>query len=376
MAYNEVYVFVAFDVLAAAQLNNNDANLDFLKTQVDVRICNGRLTLETGVAVSTTNQTAKTTVYFTPYDGNKIGLYDGTATTWDLYTFTEKSLSLSGLIKGVLYDIYGYLSAGTLALESLAWKKVTASNSPTAGANKVINLSDTAGLAVGMEVSVKDGSNSEVTNITAVVASTSITVDNLAASYTTPDVYGYPTRATDITLNSGIYIKSGDTTRRYLGTIRITTSTGQCEDSTLRRNVWNMYNRVERILFCQDTTASWSYTTAAFRSSNANTSYGTGRFGLVIGLSELPIEAEFSQTIEGATAVAQCSIALDTPSTSGAPKVGVSLTTTGQRAEVSAWLYTTLGIGAHYLQRIEFGGTGAVFYGGSGQSTMIGLLEM
>lgn len=53
---------------------------------------NGRLTLETGVPISATDQTAKTTVYFTPYKGNQINLWDGSA--WTLYTFTETSLAL------------------------------------------------------------------------------------------------------------------------------------------------------------------------------------------------------------------------------------------------------------------------------------------
>lgn len=38
MAYNTVYTFVAYDTLTAAQLNNNDANLDYLKSKADRRI--------------------------------------------------------------------------------------------------------------------------------------------------------------------------------------------------------------------------------------------------------------------------------------------------------------------------------------------------
>ena len=375
MPYNTRYVFVAFDVLTASQLNNNDANLDFLKTQVDVSICNGRLTLQTGVAIPTTDQNAKTTLYFTPHNGNKIGLYDSSAASWDQYAFTEKSLSLSAHIKGVVYDIYGYLSGGVLALESLAWKKVAATNSPTAGAGKVINISDTGGLAVGMEVSIKDATNSEVTTITALVASTSITVD-LVNGYTTPDVYGYPTRATDITLNNGIWIKSGDTTRRYLGSIRITTTTGQCEDSAARRYVWNMYNRVERLLFCQDGTTSWSYTTGAWRAANSNTSYGVGRFGVVIGLVEFPIDIVSSQPIADATAVAYAGIATDTPATPVQLKTGGVDSAAGQMSDATALFISMLGLGSHYLQRIEFGAAGAVFFGGADGSCMIGVQEM
>jgi hypothetical protein len=83
-------------------------------------ICNGRLTTETGVPISTSDRTAQSTLYFTPFNGNRIALYDGTR--WKLYTFTERSLALSGLTSGKNYDVFIYDNAGTLTLElSAAW---------------------------------------------------------------------------------------------------------------------------------------------------------------------------------------------------------------------------------------------------------------
>ena len=83
----------------------------------------GRLTLESGVPVSTTDQTAKTSVYFTPYVHNMIVLWDGA--DWCPTTFTEKTLALGTLTSGKPYDVFGYLSAGALVLESLAWTNDT-----------------------------------------------------------------------------------------------------------------------------------------------------------------------------------------------------------------------------------------------------------
>src|SRR6185369_11168812 len=54
------------------------------------------------------------------------------------------------------------------------------------------------------------------------------------------------TRATALTTQDGVLVKSGDTTRRYLGTGRTTASTGQTEDSDLNRYLWNFYNRVHK----------------------------------------------------------------------------------------------------------------------------------
>ena len=79
----------------------------------------GRLTLESGVPVSTTDQTAKTSVYYTPYVHNIVNLWDGT--NWVPTTFTEKTLALGTLTSGKPYDVFGYLSSGALVLESLVW---------------------------------------------------------------------------------------------------------------------------------------------------------------------------------------------------------------------------------------------------------------
>src|SRR5262249_33700720 len=146
--------------------------------------------------------------------------------------------------------------------------------------------------AIGMMVSVKDGSNSEITDITAVVSNTSITVSSLANSYTTPDVYGYPTRATALTTQNGILVRSGATNQRYCGTIRITSTTGQCEDSTSSRYVYNYYNRVARDLFGVDTTDNWNYTLATWRAANASVTLGVGRVDYVCGYDEDVVEAE------------------------------------------------------------------------------------
>ena len=83
----------------------------------------GRLTLESGVPVSTTDQTAKTTIYYTPFVHNTILLWDGA--DWVPTTFTETSLALGTLTSGRPYDVFGYLSSGSLVLESLAWTNDT-----------------------------------------------------------------------------------------------------------------------------------------------------------------------------------------------------------------------------------------------------------
>lgn len=87
-----------------------------------ISISDGRLTLQSGEPIPTTDQKNKQTLYYTPYIGNKISLFDGT--DWSVVAFTEKSIDISGT-SAVPYDVFGYLSGGTLALEILAWTNLS-----------------------------------------------------------------------------------------------------------------------------------------------------------------------------------------------------------------------------------------------------------
>ena len=67
----------------------------------------GRLTLTSGTPVLTANVTAAATLYYTPYLGNLLGLYNGTA--WKLYQFNELSLAGSNFAAAsTLHDIFIY----------------------------------------------------------------------------------------------------------------------------------------------------------------------------------------------------------------------------------------------------------------------------
>lgn len=83
----------------------------------------GRLTLTTGVPVTTSDVTGATTVYYTPYIGNQIGLYTGSA--WVSYTFSELSLALGTLTSGLPYDVFLDYNGGTPQLAMTAWTNDT-----------------------------------------------------------------------------------------------------------------------------------------------------------------------------------------------------------------------------------------------------------
>ena len=165
-------------------------------------VVEGRLTASTGVPVTIADVSGATSIYYTPYIGDKIALYDGSS--WNIRTFTQITISLSGFTAIKPYDVFAYDNSGTVTIETLIWTN-----------------------------------NS--------------------------------TRATALAYQNGVLVKSGVTTRRYLGTVYINASGGQTEDTMVKRYLWNYYNRVPRPLQKLETTDSWTYTTATYRQANADT---------------------------------------------------------------------------------------------------------
>jgi len=136
--------------------------------------CEGRLTLTTAVAVTTADVTGATTMYFTPYKGSRLALYDGT-TGWDVLAFSEISLALGTLTSGLPYDVFVYNSSGTPTLEFTAWSTGTAR---------------VTALVLQDGVYVKTGALTRRYLGTFVTTSTTATEDSIARRY----VYNYYNR--------------------------------------------------------------------------------------------------------------------------------------------------------------------------------------
>lgn len=103
-----------------------DSNWTTIENSLDQSVCQGRLTLATGTPVTISDVTGASaaTVYFTPYVGNRVAVYNGS--TWIIDALSEISLSLSTIASGNNYDVFVYDNSGTLTLElSAAWTNAT-----------------------------------------------------------------------------------------------------------------------------------------------------------------------------------------------------------------------------------------------------------
>lgn len=94
-----------------------------IQTQLNTNtrfVSNGRLSLSSSDPHPDTDVTAATILYFIPYDGNLISLYDGS--TWAVYSMSAAISLTPTLAANKNYDVFVYNNAGTLTLElSAAW---------------------------------------------------------------------------------------------------------------------------------------------------------------------------------------------------------------------------------------------------------------
>lgn len=178
-------------------------------------------------------------------------------------------------------------------------------------------------------------------------------------------------RATDLVLQDGVRVKTGATTRRYVGTYR-TTGAGTTEDSAAKRFVWNAYNRVPRDLRAVEATNTWTYTTATWRQANAATA---NQLDMVIGLAESELTVDVRTLAENTAADTDMLVAVGedsttTPASNQIQIVGQS-SVVNIAVPVSATLRKWPAIGRHFyvwLEQSEAAGT-TTFYGDNGDST-------
>ena len=290
---------------SGSNIQFSDAVID--NNALDISIANGRLTLESNVPVSTTDQTAKTILYYTPYNGNRICLYDNTTAKWQMYSFSQLSLNLSGLAANTNFDIFIYNNNGTLTLESTAWTSSTA-------------------------------------------------------------------RSTSLSLQNGVYVRTGAINRRYLGTIRTTATIGQCEDSVTKRFVWNIYNKKDRQVRCYGP-STWTYATAAWRVFNGAAASSLD-IEVVNGVVEDLLLADIGALVgfPGTTTtiyyVAMAEDATISPVTSTNRKIARASSLTGNiQIQLLSRFEHIVPLGFHYYYPIEYresGGTATMFAGDAG----------
>jgi hypothetical protein len=335
------------------QLNNTS----IVNAPIDETV-NGRLTLTSATPVTTSDVTAATTVYFALYNGDSISLYDGTR--WKKQRFTEVSIPVTDSSQtGTWSNSANSISSLTSTSQLMIGMQVTGTN---IAANSTITSIDTAhqitmnnaptgtppaGTAVTFKLPPSKNYDVFYVQSSGVLQfSNSWTSDSARNdALTTQNGMQVNNAAINSTDFNTIAAKKG----LYLGTIRTTGTAGQTEDSAANRFVWNNYNRVTRHMSVVDTTDSWTYTTATWRSADNSTSNSVN---VIVGLSLNPITVDVRGICVNANSIAAAvGVGVDSTSTNSAQVFGGFAPSTG--SIVTALYKGFLAAGKHNLQWLE-----------------------
>lgn len=281
----------------------------------------GRLTPTSGSPVISSSATGGGAVYWAPYNGDVLPIYDGTRfVPWEVSELTL-TLNSADNLSDTAYDVFAFLDSQTVRIGTgPAWTNSAAgSGDRTASA-----LTRVKGLLVN---------------------NAQITCSNNGTDYT-------------VGANKGT----------YLGSVLMDNSAAEitCHvDVGQRRRwaIWNAYNRQDIHLKETDPTASWSYNTATKRASNNDSN---NKIDIFLGLNEEAVDIEINQEVSlGAADAPSLGIGWNTTATESGFTTGVVAFDPNDLVATGRYLVRP-GIGLNTANAVESGGGAAAttWYGG------------
>ena len=286
----------------------------------------GRLTLTTSTPVMTATTSAQTTIYYTPYVGNIIPIYDGTymipTTFTELSNVTTASSSGSAGPAAVTtnsnYDLFVWSNSGTPTLtRGPLWTSDTArgTGSGTTELQRILGIYTN-------KIAITNGPGANLGTYVGTVRSNGTS-----------------------TIDWNIGATAAGFTAAVLG-------------------VWNMYNRVNVFGNFGDSTSSWIYNTGTWRSADNSTA---ARVSYILGLAEEAVKVDYTCSISNDTGIAGGYVGIGYDSTSAASGMYSAGWTNGTQGGHSNASYSAVGLGFHYLQALERAiGSGNTSFFGSG----------
>jgi hypothetical protein len=190
-------------------------------------------------------------------------------------------------------------------------------------------------------------------------------------------------RATAITRVNGVWTKSGDATRRYLGTVRPRSATTYAirrqpnwTVGTAAVDIWNVDNRKQTNVVIQSPGSDWTYSTATYRQANAQTNAQIDTLaGLAGDCASLVLLATVSSTGAGAGDKAGVAISGALSSSQTYLRVFATVNSTVGTVELTAFSQDQVPLGVGAFKWLEKGtGSGTnTWYGDTATENQSGL---
>lgn len=359
----------------------------------------GRLSATSGTAISTSDVTGATSLYYVPCAGSYVPVFDGTDFAYksigsQLTHALDATLSHTNPhAQNGVYDEFVINDAGTIRLGTgPLWQKTSTVTMTIAtpcvvtwtahgladGAPIVLTTSGAlaTGLTAGTTYYIKY-INANTFNLAATVGGTSINTTG-SQSGTHTAVAGFQTArgtgagTTELEFYNGLWVNKNTITIRfgsssgntvsvsarqatYVGSF-IATGAGQASDTLAKRVLYNTYNQAMRPVRVSDSTITWNYSTSTFRQVRASTD---NQFEILIGLDGTAVDIIHLALANNSTStnrVVLSSIGLDSTTTPAADCIyGVDQVDNNYALQTSRYSGYP-GLGRHILTMLEYGG--------------------
>lgn len=243
----------------------------------------GRVTLVSNTAVMTANETAKGTIYYTPYLHNYVPLYNNAQTGWQMMAFSQLSITLdsTNTVSGKIYDLFLFNNAGTIDFGyGPAWSSNTS-----------------RGTGAGSTAISQDSITSYWTNTVAITLRNTSSVTYSAAA------------------GQALYVGTFYATAAGQTGVAYTASASPAGACIV--GIFNAYNQVPINVTNLDTTVSYTYNSSTWRHANNS---ATDAISFVDGLGVISGKAEgFTEGGSSAAAANEYAFGVMLNWSSGAP---------------------------------------------------------
>jgi hypothetical protein len=293
----------------------------------------GRVTLTTNTPVMTAATTAQTTVYYTPYVGQAVPIYDGTNfvmtdTGGELsQASTDTTKSPAAVVASSNYDLFVWDDAGTIrCTRGPAWTSATA-----------------RGTGAG---------TSELTRIKGILLN-SVAITNGPAA------------------NRGTFV--GSVRSNGSSTLDWHPGGSASGGTAALLHVWNMYNRCRIAAIVIDSGTNYTYTSSTWRACRG----GTGmRVNFLSGLQEDAFHCIWNTLIKTNTSLAECETSIGYDITNGPSTMQIKAIISGTNEYGTGSVnYVNSALGSHFLSGVEKSdGTNACNFNADGLGAVLQFL--
>lgn len=305
----------------------------------------GRLTLTSNTPVMNADATAQTSVYYTPYNGSALSIYNGTEYVVNAFSQLTLALSTSNHPAGEVFDIYASVQSGSIVLSAMYWGSNASRSSSAGGKTGTGNAT----------ITQKNG----------------LWVNNAAIS--SSDSFNGSTGYA-IAQYQGTYLGTFYTTANGQTGITLQPSSGASGGNGNIIGLWNAYNRVRALANCRDSTSSWTYNATSWRPADNSTD---NRISWVDGLAQSFVSMNYQQTLVGASGtVPQIGIGINSTTAPSDPTTQGPAGSNGSSVSSNLVSYPLLGFNyGQALESINTGSTSCTFFG-SGYQALTAELEI